>query len=184
MNKRVLVVDDDKVNREVLAKFLQKNHYDVLEAENGKEAMTILKKQKEIAMVLLDIIMPVMDGFEVIKCIRNDHELKSLPIIVQTVDKEGEIKALNMGANDYILKPYNMEVVLIKLQNAILVRDNAANLNSIRRDALTGLYSRLAFLELVGEMVQEKEEGYYVLSCFDIEKFKVVNDLYGVAKGD
>ena len=77
----VLVVDDVEINRDVLGMILEKD-YEILYAENGQEALSIMKEQKEnLSIVLLDLIMPVMNGFEVLECVRNDEQLKKIPII-------------------------------------------------------------------------------------------------------
>lgn len=183
MKRRILIVDDEGINRNILAQFLE-DEYDILMAENGKAALDILHKDEEIAAVLLDIVMPIMDGYEVIEHMKEEEKLSNIPILVQTIDGKVERKALTLGANDYVVKPYDPEILKMRLTNMIQLRENASIINATKRDSLTGLLNRNTFLDLVEEMVAQKEKGHYVLSCFDIDKFKVVNDLYGAKKGD
>ncbi len=179
-----MVVDDEEISRSVLRKFLEKNDFKVILAENGQEALDMLRSENEVSAVLLDLIMPIMDGYETLKLIREDPQFSNVPVLVQTVDEGSERRALQLGANDYIIKPFDAEALRCRLWNCIRLRENSAEINARKTDSLTGLYSRHAFLEVVEKMVRSKEKGYYVLSCFDIDQFKVVNDLYGTKKGD
>ena len=119
--KSILVVDDNAINREVLREIL-KTEYSVREAENGEEALRIMREMPDrILAVLSDIVMPLIDGFQLLEEISNDSKLGNIPIIVMTASSENqeEIKALRMGAWDFITKPYNPEVILCRLRNAI-----------------------------------------------------------------
>lgn len=186
MLRKVLIVDDSKINRQMLRKILS-DFYQVVEAENGKEALDILKADYEnISAVLLDIVMPVMDGFEFLDRIRSDANLSNIPVLVTTerAENEAEVKALSIGANDYILKPYNAAVIIRRLQNIINLRENAAIVNAEKTDALTGLLSREAFFEKSTEMIAQHNPGYYVMAAFDVNNFKVINDQHGHNKGN
>jgi CheY-like chemotaxis protein len=110
MGNTVLVVDDNDMNRDVLSRRLQREGYEVSTVENGKRALEVLAIEK-YDIVLLDIMMPDMDGFETLKRIRNNDKLKSLPVIMLTSLNEMEDvkKCVGLGANDYVLKPYNIE---------------------------------------------------------------------------
>lgn len=119
--KVVLVVDDDRVNRRILAKILS-DRYTVTEAENGWEAMCILKeKRDDIAAVLLDLNMPLMDGFEFLDTVHNSSLYQNIPIIISTGSngREVEIRALQMGAWDFVTKPYDPTILKLRLRNAI-----------------------------------------------------------------
>ena len=118
--KTVLIVDDNQINREILKKFL-KDHYNIVEAENGQVALDILtKNQIEFSAVLLDLTMPVMDGYTFLQHIQEDSRLKNVPIIVTTShsESEKEIKALKMGAWDFVTKPYNPDIILFQIGRA------------------------------------------------------------------
>lgn len=184
--RKVLVVDDNGLNRQILSRMLR-DEYDVLEAQNGREALDILNRAPEsISAVLLDLMMPEMDGFEVLKRMRRIDELKQIPIIVATGNTEegAEIKALSLGANDYISKPYNLEIIRHRLCNTINLRENAAVINAAKRDKLTGLFSREAYFERAAELIASHEPSHYVMSSMNVENFKVINDQYGTEKGD
>lgn len=186
MGRTLLVVDDVRTNREILKKILE-SEYDILEASQGREALDILKQRsQEISAVLLDLSMPVMDGFEVLACMQEDKQLRQIPVVVMTgmTDESSEAKALTAGANDYIAKPYNPTIVRQRIFNVINLRETAAVVNELQRDRLTGLYSRNTFIEKASAMIAEKEPGYYVIGCFDIDGFKLVNDQFGTSKGD
>ena len=100
--RRVLVVDDQEINRDVLGMILE-DKYDVIYAENGIEAIDVIKENpEELSLVMLDLLMPVMDGFEVLETMRSDEEMKKIPVIVLTAEKSAELKALQMGAADFI----------------------------------------------------------------------------------
>ena len=110
MGNTVLVVDDNDMNRDVLSRRLQREGYEVSTVESGKRALETLELEK-YDVVLLDIMMPEMDGFETLKHIRSNGKFKTLPVIMLTSLNEMEDvkKCIGLGANDYVLKPYNIE---------------------------------------------------------------------------
>lgn len=186
MKRTLLIVDDNTINRRLLHKIL-KDNYKILEAENGIRALDVLKESYEtISAVLLDLIMPVMDGYSVLAEIRNNPNYAQIPVIIMTANTEirTEVKALSMGANDFVTKPYNPSIIKHRLWNAINFHESAAIINTITKDKLTGLYNREGFFEKIAEMVHDHPPGHYVLSCIDIDNFKVINDQFGSAKGD
>lgn len=186
MKRTLLIVDDSTINRRLLHKILQ-DDYKILNAENGIRALEVLKESFEaISAVLLDLIMPVMDGYSVLAEMRNNSDYVQIPVIIMTADTEvgSEVKALSMGANDFITKPYNPSVIKHRLWNIISFHESAALINTITKDKLTGLYNREAFFEKTVEMVRNHAPGHYALSCIDIDNFKVINDRFGSAKGD
>lgn len=186
MIRKVLIVDDNEMNRQLLCKILSSD-YTVLTACNGKEALDILRHHYEdLSAVLLDIIMPQMDGYEVLKNMSEDDKLSQIPVIVTTSNTEegAEVKALSLGAVDYVVKPYNPTVIRHRLFNTVKLRETASFINAYRRDKLTGLYNREGFFEKAEELINSHDAGYYMLACFDIDNFKVINDQYGTEKGD
>ncbi|NCB34074.1 MAG: response regulator, partial [Erysipelotrichia bacterium] len=113
MRRTLLIVDDIQINREILKKILG-NEYQILEAENEQTAVDIMKRSYlTISAVLLDLSMPVMNGFDVLSCMRRNPDLKPIPVVVMTgqTGEDAEVKALKLGANDFISKPYNATVV-------------------------------------------------------------------------
>ena len=186
MTRTLLIVDDIRSNREILKNMLG-GEYALTEASDGEEALEILLREHEhISAVLLDVSMPVMDGFQVLRKMRENALLASIPVIMITgsENEEARVKALSYGANDFVMKPYSSEIIKHCLHNNIAFREAATTVDALRRDKVTGLYNREAFFERVRVIVSEREPGYYIMASFDIDKFKVVNDQYGSVKGD
>ncbi len=104
---KVLCVDDDQISRKLLQSMLKKNPkvYEILEAQDGKEALEVLNKNRDIDFVLLDIIMPRVDGIELLEYMRKDPRFQDIPVIVLSTDDTQRTKALDAGANDFINKP-------------------------------------------------------------------------------
>lgn len=186
LTKNILIVDDNKMNRQVLSKILSDN-YNVLEAENGREALDILQRlYKSISVILLDIVMPIMNGYEMLAEIHGDAFWSKIPVIVTSGNEEidAEVKALSLGAQDFIQKPYIPDVIKHRVANTIYLRETAAIVNSVQRDALTGLYSKEYFYCLVEEILLNHPNKKYDIICADIERFKLVNELCGIKEGD
>ena len=185
-SKTILVVDDNQVNRHLLNKILSPD-YDIIEAENGEIALSILREKYEsISVVLLDIVMPVLDGYEVLKQMHEDAFLSMIPVIVASGQDsdDAEMRALSLGANDYIVKPYKPDIIKHRISNTIYLRETAAFVNSGQHDPLTGLYGKEYFYMQVKETLQNNPDKQYDIVCSDIEHFKLVNDMFGMATGD
>ena len=120
-NIKVLAVDDDIINLKLLKSILLKlpNIEEVVEAKNGADALGILKSQDDIGLILLDIIMPVMGGIEMLKVVRADEDLKQIPVIVLTTDETKRAEALDCGANDFVMKPVRKEQVAEKINRLL-----------------------------------------------------------------
>lgn len=114
---KVLAVDDDMINLKLLKTMLMKapNVYQVVEAKNGADAIGVLKAQDDIDIILLDIIMPVMGGIEMLKVIRADESLRQLPVIILTTDETKKTEALECGANGFLMKPVREKDVIAKI---------------------------------------------------------------------
>ena len=184
--KQILVVEDNQLNREMLMEILSEE-YAVLGAENGQEALELLRESREeIALILLDVMMPVMDGFAFLKRIKADEALALIPVIVMTQsDNEAdEVAALAHGATDFVPKPYRPQVILHRVASIINLRETAAIVNQFQYDRLTGLYSKEFFYQKVRDRLREDPEGAYSIVCSNVENFKLYNDTFGVAAGD
>ena len=142
--RSVLVVDDEAVNREMLGAILAQD-YNVIPAENGTEALSKINSLRErISLVLLDLLMPEVDGYAVIESVRKDSELAKIPIIVLTSEKSAEVKSLQMGAADFLTKPYDMpEVILARVRRSIELAEDSKLIQSTERDILTNLYTKI-----------------------------------------
>jgi CheY-like chemotaxis protein len=118
---KILAVDDDIINLKLLKSMLKKIPlvHEVIEAKNGADAVAILKDQQDIDIVLLDIIMPVMGGIEMLKVVRADETLQNLPIIVLTTDETKKAEALECGANGFLMKPIREKDVMEKIEQLV-----------------------------------------------------------------
>ncbi len=121
-NLKVLAVDDDMINLKLLKSMLGKIDEvgEVIEAKNGADAINVLKERSDIDMILLDIIMPVMGGLEMLQVVRADENLKQLPIIVLTTDETKKTEALEKGANGFLMKPVRAADVAAKIKELAL----------------------------------------------------------------
>ena len=186
LKKQILVVEDNALNREILAEILSE-HYAVLEAENGREALDILSRHKDhIAVILLDVMMPVMDGFTFLDRVKADSELALIPVIVMTQSNSeaDEVAALSHGATDFVPKPYRPQVILHRVESIIKLRETAAIANLFQYDRLTGVYSKEFFYRKVRQELEDNPDREYTIVSSDIENFKLFNDVFGVAAGD
>ena len=121
MKKQMLVVDDSKINRALLSEIF-KSEYDITEAIDGRAALDImLSGEITFSIVVLDLIMPVMDGYELLSVMRATASLEELPVIVlsSSDDTDSELKALNFGADDMITKPFDPRVIKQRVKNIV-----------------------------------------------------------------
>ena len=184
--KKILVVEDNALNRSLLCQILSAD-YDVEEAENGQEALGVLRQFGEgISLILLDIIMPVMDGYTFLSIMKADPSYSSIPVIVTTQNdaESDEVAALSHGATDFVAKPYKPQIILHRVAGIIRLRETAAMINMIQYDRLTGLYSKQYFYQQAGEVLLRNPDQQYDIICSDIENFKLINDVFGVKAGD
>ncbi len=118
----VLAVDDDMINLKLLKSMLLKTGKvkEVIEAKNGSDAIGVLKSRDDIDLILLDIIMPIMNGIEVLKVVRADDSLRQLPIIVLTTDETKKAEALDYGANGFLTKPIRNDELIKQMSQMIV----------------------------------------------------------------
>lgn len=186
LKKKILVVEDNWLNREMLIEILS-DRYTIFEAENGQEALDILRENYDsISLVLLDIMMPVMDGYTFLDKVKEFPELSLIPVIVMTQSDsvQDEVAALAHGATDFVPKPYQPEVVLHRVASIINLRETSAMVNHLKFDRLTGLYSKDFFYQKVRERLLEDPDREYCIICSNIENFKFINDSFGTREGD
>lgn len=194
----MLIVDDVEINRVVLTQFFQ-DEYLIIEAQNGREALDVIEKQP-VSVVLMDLVMPVMDGFELLGVLKRDTRYAELPVIVMTAHSDGdsEARAMEMGAADFITKPYNPIIVRCRVKNVMARLENewrkieqAAKDRQIielhryiEKDSLTGLYNRETFYQRASALIQRDPDRQYSIIYLDISCFKVINDLFHVETGN
>jgi two-component system chemotaxis response regulator CheY/putative two-component system response regulator len=118
VKKRILVVDDDPINRKLIVKILSKKDFESIEAGNGVEAFSVLTNN-DIDIILLDVVMPVMNGIEFLKEIKTKPKYMNLPIIILTTDDGKKVEALSLGANDVIIKPVSPVTLLETIEKYI-----------------------------------------------------------------
>jgi CheY-like chemotaxis protein len=124
----VLVADDDQNLRKILCLFLKNAHYEPVEATNGREALNLAKSQNP-DVILMDIMMPMLDGFTVCKMLKDDADTKRIPVLICTAKnrKEDLVAAIKAGAEDYIIKPFTKDTVLSKIEKALAARTNQSS---------------------------------------------------------
>lgn len=184
--RKVLIVEDDELNREILSALLS-DKFDVLHAENGEEGLQLLEEHyRVLSAVLLDICMPVCDGYEFLERRKRDKFLSSVPVIVTTGSNEqdAEIRCLDLGAEDFIAKPYNARVVIGRINSVIKLRESAQTLTAVEHDELTGLYTKQAFFYHAQSLMRFKPNERFHLIASDIRDFKMINNSYGFKTGD
>lgn len=195
--KTILVVDDNKLNL-ASARNTLSGEYKVIPVLRGEQALTYLENG-ECDIILLDINMPEMDGFEVLTEIKKRERCKNIPVIFLTADNdtETETRCFKEGAVDFIAKPFVAEVMLSRIGRVLeleeLRRSLADRLEKktqevsdikakSRQDALTGLWNRAHTEETVNKMISEGVSG--ALMMIDMDNFKAINDNYGHIAGD
>ena len=181
----VLVVDDQEINRDLLGLILEDN-YEILNAENGKECLELMQQHlSDLSLVLLDLMMPVMSGFDVLKTVREDELLRRIPIIVLTAEKSAELQALQLGAADFITKPFDVpEVILARVGRIIELSEGRQLISAAEHDRLTGLYTRNFFFEYANRLYQHRDGQLMDALVLNIEQFHTINALHGRDFGD
>ena len=180
--KYVLIVDDCQQDRMAVADVLRSD-YDILEACNGKQALEILsRKRAQISLIMLDLMMPVMDGYEFLEMYRKRKEYSYLPVVVCTTedDPEREQKSLELGAWDFVLKKSSPGIMRLRAGNAI---DNS-KVRFLEYDFLTGIYGQQKFYQATRELLDQRAGANFAFIHFDIDRFRIINTLYGSKEGD
>lgn len=188
MITKILVVDDNLHNIRLLTDILEDENFTVYTADNGAAVLAMVHKLKP-DVILLDIMMPGLDGFEVCKLLKNDFDIKDIPVIMVTAKTEGiDIKkSLGMGAFDYIKKPIDEIEVIARVQSAIRFKQTQDKLKEMAmKDGLTGLYNHALLIELFEKEIdkQQRNNGSISFAMIDIDNFKKINDTYGHISGD
>jgi diguanylate cyclase (GGDEF)-like protein len=198
----ILVADDEPVNLALIKRRLEWDEYRVYTAEDGGQAV---ERAREMMpdLVILDVMMPVLDGLQACRLLKEDPSTRDIPIILLSAldDTDTKVSGLSLGANDYISKPFRVEELLARVRVAIrlkrerdLLRLNAEELRRRAEaaselsmtDALTGLLNRYGLQRALQRELAEARRYARPLSCLllDIDYFKTVNDTYGHAAGD
>ena len=186
--RSVLIVDDVPVNIQVLAEALRAD-YRVRIAANGPKALAIAASDDPPDIILLDVMMPEMDGYEVCRRLKNVPETKDIPVIFVTAKSSSEDEALglNLGAVDYITKPFSIPVVKARVRTQVQLKARTEMLERLAMvDGLTGIANRRSFDQSLEHEWKRASRNALPVSVvmIDIDHFKPYNDTYGHGAGD
>lgn len=183
--RQILVADDEYINREMLENILA-DEYDILKAEDGEMAYDMIRQHRNtLSLILLDLIMPKLTGLELLVRLNEDPELKGIPVIVLTSDQASEVESLKKGAFDFIPKPYPQpDVIKARISRSIELIEDRQIISSTERDELTGLYTIEYFYRYGNQFDKYYPSADRDALCFDINHFHVLNERFGIAKGD
>ncbi|HPF17150.1 MAG TPA: diguanylate cyclase [Thermotogota bacterium] len=186
--KQTILIVDDVTQNIIILNATLKEEYNTLFAKNGEEALKVAKETKP-DLILLDVMMPGMNGFEVCSELKKDEELKNIPIIFVTAlnDTGNESEGLNLGAVDYIRKPFNIDIVKLRVRNHLQMKQNRDKLLQLSNtDRLTGIANRRGIMEVFERELKRavRNQTPIGFSMLDIDFFKLYNDNYGHLAGD
>lgn len=185
---KLLIVEDEIANQKLLRRLLGSS-YQLEFAGTVETGWAVLNSDEAIELVLLDLNLPGESGFDLLGKIRQTETLSQLPVIVLTglTDEKDETLGLQMGANDFIHKPFRPEAVKVRISNQLKIASQQRKLEALAvRDHLTGLYNRRGFDEIFSrELARAKRSGVPLsLAMVDVDYFKRYNDYYGHPQGD
>ena len=187
MTKWIIVVDDDTANLKMAGHILSKNNMRVTALKSGSSFLEYVNENGLPDLVLLDIKMPVMDGFETLGRLRQIEQQKGVmktPVIFLTADEDvdTETRGFEVGVSDFIRKPFNPDVLIRRIDN---IMSNSQEMHDLKSEAtldkLTGFLNKSAAAVELSKMCSEKNG---CLMMIDLDSFKLVNDIYGHAMGD
>ena len=185
LRRKILIVDDEPIEREMLG-YMLNDKYEIGFAENGRIALEMIKKEKMIlSLVILDLHMPELDGYSLLDLVHSDNELRRIPVIVLTSEKEAEVKSLQLGAADFITKPYDVpDVIRARVKRSIELAEDSIIIHETERDELTGLFNKEFFFEYGKRLDNQNDNMPMDCVIIDINRFHIINELYGRAYGD
>ncbi len=205
--QRILVVDDSELNRELLLEMLS-DEYELMEAENGQEAVNCLQEDHSFDLMLLDIVMPEMDGFEVLAVMNRNHWIEEIPVIMISAEESSSVirRAFDLGVSDYISRPYDFGVVHKRISNTIRLHTRQKQLMEMLTDSIYEKNKRESLMVAILSHIVEFRNGesglhvlhvhelseillkhlvkkkYYSLSSEDIATIGMVSSLHDIGK--
>ncbi|KZN52521.1 GGDEF domain-containing response regulator [Pseudoalteromonas luteoviolacea] len=183
---KALIADDSMISRAVMRQMLEKQLFTVFEAQDGEQALTMLKADHEVKLLLTDYAMPTMDGFELVKAVRNFRGRDDLAIVgLSGAGTHGlSAKFIKYGANDFLMKPFMNEEFHCRVMQTMEQLNLIAEIKDYaHRDYLTGLYNRRYFCQQMDRLLKSGLEDS-CLALLDLDLFKEINDKYGHLGGD
>jgi diguanylate cyclase (GGDEF)-like protein len=186
---KILLVDDSSVARKHIRRLLETQHFIVVEAKNGLEALNRLHEHADIKMVITDYQMPEMDGFELTARIRKEFPMDKLAVIGVSGHGNSILSAkfLKKGANDFVVKPFGNEEFFWRINQNIEMLEYIESIkNAAIKDFLTGLYNRRYFMDVGKTLLKNAAREHFdiAVAVLDIDHFKNINDQYGHETGD
>lgn len=185
MAKKILIVDDEPDLLKVLSIGLRNAGYDIVSSTGGREAIE-LARQNMPEIIILDIMMPGMDGLETKAKLNEDQSTASIPVIFLSADTatDAKLKGFGLGADDYITKPFAHEELLARIKSVLDKKHYYEKLSMI--DGLTGLYNQAFFKQQLSSLfnIAKRYKKIFSLIMIDINEFKKINDMYGHTAGD
>ncbi len=182
---KVMAVDDSLVLRNEVKRLLQSQMFKVLIAAHGEEALNYLDNNNDIKLVLTDFNMPVIDGIELTKAIREKYAKDEMIVIAMTGNSDHLISAkfLKIGANDFINKPFSKEELVCRINNALDAKEQLEKMSDMaHKDFMTKVYNRRYFFQEIKKFY--KHDAPFAIAMLDIDNFKKVNETYGHDIGD
>lgn len=161
----VLIVDDEEINVKLLEMILSANNYEILKAHNGRDALNIIEQNHAIDLIVLDVMMPDIDGFEVCSLIKKHNGYEDIPVILITAltDDESQLKAFEVGAVDFISKPLRKEVINARIKTHLdlkFSKDQMKTLLSEKKKLISELNNTLSQLyEKIAKLSTKKERS-------------------------
>ena len=178
--KTVLVVEDETVNRELL-QFMLADEYNVLTAVDGVEGWeTVILQPGRISLILLDIMMPRMNGLQLLEKLKKERLTAHIPVIMLTSERGAELQALQLGAMDFIPKPFDVpEIIQARIRRIIEFVESKSLLQDVEHDGLTGLYNEDFFVEYCRRELQHDTTRALDMIAVDINQFHLISDAGG-----
>ena len=163
--RTLLIIEDDEINCQILTEILEEK-YSILTARDGQDGLAMLKRYgQHISAIMLDIQMPVMNGYEFLEMVGRDVVLCKIPVIVTTVldSLQDEVRCLELGAADFIVKPYNPKLIMMRVDNIIRLRECDSLISELEMDALTGFKNRKAYYHDIEEIENDEIRAESIL---------------------
>ena len=200
MEKRpiMLIVDNIALTRSSLRQLFQAD-YVIIEASDVQSALQVIESQP-VNIVLVDLSMPVMNGYELINILKSNNQYRGIPIVAMAAysDGDSEVRAMEMGAADFITKPFNPTIVRCRIRNVMARAENELRkiegmakdqqlvemCRMVEKDSLTDIYNRETFYRKTAELMRSNVNIEYAIVYLDISCFKVINDLFRIETGN